>query len=186
MVADGSEAGSQCAVDQVDASKQSQSARVPPGSTDAGAEAGSRGRDAPLGSKPTGRKQHSRGMKSSAEEETRLGSEVPAKQMAAQHQQQLQHTRLNGDAVDKDNAAAVGDDDDDDDFKPDVRRRFKSHQAPKGSSKKAKLSLPGAEVGAGAGAHANAVGQVLLSWDVAQHCWQHRIITACSATQVRH
>lgn len=183
----GSEAGSQCASDQIDASKQSQSTGVPPASMNVGAQASSRGRMIPLSSKPTGRRQHGGVTKDCAEDETRLGPEVRGKQMAVQ--QQLQHTRLDGDALGKDIAAADGDDDDD--FKPDVRRRPKSHQSPKGSGKRAKqLPLPGAGPGSalgevGAGAHANAVGQVLLSWDEAQRCWQHRIITACNANQVR-
>lgn len=179
VAASSSEAGSQCAADQIDASKQSKSTGVTPASMDVGAQASSRGRMIPLGSKPTGRRQHGRVTKDCSPDETRLGPEMHGKQTAVPHQ--LQHTRLDGDAIGSGSVAAAADDDD---FKPDVRRRPRSHQSPKGSGKRAKqLLLPGAgEVVSGA--LANAVGQVLLSWDDAQHCWQHRIITACNANQV--
>lgn len=189
VAASGSEAGSQSATDQVDTSEQSQGMGAHPGSTDCGARVSSRGRVRPLGSKHTSRKQQ--GGKASADDGARPWPEVHGSGAGLMaDQQQPQHRSLNGTTVGNGAAAAAadGDGDDDDDFKPDVRRRAKSHQSPKGSRKRAKLSgaCPGSPPGeVSAGAHASAVGQVLLSWEDAERCWEQRIITSFDASQVR-
>ena len=84
-------------------------------------------------------------------------------------------------------AAAVADNDDD--FKPNIRRRAKSHQSPKGSRQKAKLSLSDTPLSSppeelGSATHAKPLGQVLLSWDAAHRHWDQHIITAFNASKV--
>ena len=83
--------------------------------------------------------------------------------------------------------ADSNDDDDDDDFKPDTRRRPRAQSSPQGSSKRAKLSAEKPSAGASAqpDLFCQAIGQALLRWSPARQQWDHQIITASDATQVR-
>ena len=80
--------------------------------------------------------------------------------------------------------------DDDDDFKPVIQRRSKMNQSPKdGSKKRAKLAMsetpPSTSLAEfGPIAHADPVGQMLLTWNAAKNHWDRRFVTAFDASKV--
>lgn len=183
--------GSDCTEDEVDiASKPSQNRGVPPGSNKASNQAVP-SRAQLVGSKQPGRRQRSKETSKSTHDDLKQASGSSLTQVPEQaHTQQLQLRNDNGEAASNANVDN-GNDDDDDDFKPDVRRQPKSHRSsPKGSRNRPRLSQPRAcpdstAAEADSGAKGNPVGQVLLSWDGMQCCWNQRIITAFSASKVR-
>lgn len=83
--------------------------------------------------------------------------------------------------------ADSNEEDDDDDFKPDTRRRPRAQSSPQGSSKRAKLSAEKPLAGASAqpDLFCQAIGQALLRWSPARQLWDHQIITASDASQVK-
>lgn len=185
--------GSACTANEAnDASKPSKNRGVPPNNTEAGTQAVS-SKAWVVGSKQPGRTLRSKVTPSSVHDEARLPSELPGSSPAQAPDQpkaeQLQHSTNDGEAAGSVDVDGVRDDDDD--FKPDVRRRPRSNRSsPKGSRKRSRLSQSGAcsgdtPVAVRSGAEGNPVGQVLLSWDGMQRCWNQRIITAFSASKVR-
>ena len=183
--------GSDCTADEVDnASKPSQGRGVPPGSTEAGTQAVS-SKAQVVGSNLPGHRQRGTMTPRGMHDELKLASELPGSRLAqVSDQANAKQLQLGTNDAEAAGSVNVNDGNDDDDFKPDVRRRPKSHRSsPRGSRKRARLSQPRACPGdtsaeVDSGGEGNPVGQVLLSWDGLQCCWNQRIITAFSASKV--
>lgn len=171
-----------------DASKPSNTRGVPLGSAEASTQAGT-SRACAVGTNQPGCNQQGRVTPLNVRSDLRLASEGQGSRPEQAKAQQLQCRTNNGGAAGCGNDGADNDDDDDD-FKPDVRRQPKSHgSSPRGSRKRARLSQPQAcpgdmRPGVWSGAQGSPVGQVLLSWDGMQRCWNQRIITAFDASKV--